>query len=136
MNLVQWLECQQADSAKKTSRPKTNQDLYDPPFDSITKRDRQQKNGSDVDAGGPGSGRKPGFAEVLEKHGYTRSGKPTNPPHAIYNKGRDEVQIHLPMTSVQKGFSGLDTWQHFSDSAVKFRTGRGPESLDKHLSKQ
>ena len=66
MNLINWLGCQ-GDSAKKSSRPRTNNDYYSPPFGTITKRDRKQKNGSDVGkvySGGPGSGRHPESAGV------------------------------------------------------------------------
>lgn len=57
MNLVNWLACQF--TPVKTSKPRTNEDYYEPPFGTIAKRDRKQKNGSDVGkvySGGPGSG--------------------------------------------------------------------------------
>lgn len=55
MKLTSWIAAQ--------NKPVTNQDYYDPPFPTISKRDRKQKQGSSVGkvskpvkAGGPGSG--------------------------------------------------------------------------------
>lgn len=139
MNLVEWLHCQQPDSDKKTSRPKTNQDYYDPPFGNISKRDREQKNGSDIGkvySGGPGSGR--------HRSAENREMYKTVTDLGFKEEGRSASSGIGGVFVGRRGFRGSDysrltifktgDWVHYPREGQPV-TGSGLDSLKTYLQK-
>lgn len=98
------------------------------------------RTGGRIGAGGPGSGRHPGFSKVLKKHGFKRDAegegytKGSQGPRggnrvhfiSVDPKGNWEHHSAMNMGEAQRGASQFDDWkQHAKGSSVA--------SLQKHL---
>jgi|SRR5579859_4843940 len=120
MTLQEWMGTQGLALQASRARPKSNADYYSPVFPTITKRDRKQKNGSDVGkvySGGPGSGRHP-------EYGKFTGGQRDRGPRPAWSWGGPNGS---GVRKVHKGpISGVDVHEYDKNGRV------GVAHFDKH----